>query len=486
MGDALKQKMMGAVAWNTVEKAGQQVLQFLAGIVFARLLAPEDFGVMGIIMIVVALSLVLIESGYGHALIRKATITQDDYTSVYYFNLFTACVLYLLLFVTAPLIAGFFQKIHLVALIRVTSLVVIVNALYLIPYAHLGRALNFKAISRINLIAVAVGAASGVVAAFQNFGVWSLVVQQATFHVLRGVLIMLEVRWKPTGRFRFGIIRGLSGFSLNLLITSLSNVIFNNLFLIILGRSYSKAEAGQFAQGNRLSQTFSYNFQAIFAGIAFALFSQIQLDTPRLARIMGEMIRRAALVTIPIVSVLIAVAQPLIILLWTEKFLPAAFYFQLMSLASLLVPFYIININALNARGKSGVTMAIEFIKKALIILGIILLYKQGIAYMLMAFVAASLLAFPISVWFIRRELQLPFRVQLANILPGILIGIAVGIPAAAINLLQLPIIATLSLQIGGSLLLYALIIRLLFRNYFDQFISYIGKYIPKRFHKSP
>ncbi len=481
MGDTLKQKMISAVAWSTIEKFGQQLLQFLAGMVFARLLVPEDFGVMGIIMIFVALSLILVESGFGQALIRKADVNNSDYSSVFYFNLGTALVVYLVLAAIAPLIALFFHQQQLTLLIRVMSLVIIINAFYLIPYAQLGRALDFKTISRVNLLSITGGALAGLALAFMNAGVWALVVQQSTYHLLKMVLLHLTVKWKPSGRFQFRVIRELWRYSLNILFTALVNVLFNNIFVLILGRSYSKAEAGQYAQGNKLSETFSYTFQSIFAGSTFALFSQLQNDIPRLGRILGEMTRRTALVTIPIVCVLIASATPLITLIWTEKFLPAVMYFQLMSLASLLAPFYVMNINALNARGKSGKTMTIELIKKILIIVGIAFLYRHGIFYMLTAFVAGSLMAYPISVWFVKRELGQSIRSQLVNLLPGIITGISVGSAAAAINFLDYSVFYTLLIQSITAGVLYFIIIRIFFRSLYEKLSSFLKQKISMR-----
>ncbi|OJX91670.1 MAG: hypothetical protein BGP01_02255 [Paludibacter sp. 47-17] len=480
MGDSLKQKMISAVAWSTIEKFGQQVLQFLAGLVFARLLMPEDFGVMGIIMIFVAVSLVLVESGFGQALIRKTDIDSNDYTSVYYFNLATAVAVYLVLFFLAPLIADFFHQDSLVALIRVMSLVIIVNAFYLIPYAQLGRAMDFKTISKVNIIAITGGAVAGITVAFLDFGVWSLVVQQSVYHLLKMMLLHLSVQWQPTGKFSFSIIQNLWDYSLKILFTSLVNVLFNNLFVIILGRSYSKAEAGQFSQGNKLSETFSYTFQSIFAGSTFALFSQLQHDIPRFGRILGEMHRRTALVTIPVVSILIAVASPLITLLWTDKFQPAVIYFQMMSIASVLAPFYTMNLNALNAKGKSGQTMAIELFKKVLIAAGIVLLYRQGIVYMLLAFTIGSLLAYPVSVYFVKKELRLSFRQQIGFLLPGIATAIVTGGAAALIRLLlPLPTVALLAVQGSVAMALYLIIVRLFFRSLFDKFLTFAGNYIP-------
>ncbi|MDD3195008.1 MAG: lipopolysaccharide biosynthesis protein [Paludibacter sp.] len=474
MGDALKQKMVSTITWSTIDRFGQQIIQFLSGLVFARLLLPEDFGTMGIIMIFVAISLILVESGFGQALIRQPEINKGHYTSVYYFNLTTAALLYLVLFFSAPCISDFFRQPQLTALIRVMSLVVIINSSYLIPYVQLSRALDFKQISRINIIAILTGAGLGVIAAFLGAGVWSLIVQQSVNHLLKMVLLRSAVRWKPSGMLEFRVIRELWKFSLNILFTSLVNILFNNLFIIILGRSYPKAEVGQFAQGNKLSETFSYTFQAIFAGSTFALFSQVQNDIPRFGRILGEMIRRTSLVTIPIICVLIASAFPLITVIWTEKFQPAVIYFQLMSLASILTPFYVMNINALNARGKSGKTMAIELIKKLLIVTGIFLLYQQGIVYMLSAYVAGSLLAYPVSVWFVKKELNQPVGQQLLNLLPGIITGILVGTAAALINLLNWPVAATLATQLAGAALLYLVIVRVFFRSMYDNFRTFI------------
>lgn len=476
MGDSLKQKMITTVAWSSIDRFGQQIVQFISGIIFARLLFPEDFGIMGIVMIFVAISMILVESGFGQALIRKTDISDDDYTSVFFFNLGTALVLYLVLFFTAPLISSFFHQQQLTLLIRVLSLVVLINSLYLIPTVTLSRVLNFKTISLVNISAITGGALCGVAAAFAGLGVWALVVQQTIFHLLRLLLMQLQVKWKPTGKFRFSIIREIWKFSLKILFTSLVNVLFNNLFIIILGRSYTKAETGQFSQGNKLSETFSFTFQSIFAGSTYALFSQLQNDIPRFGRILGEIIRRAALITIPVIGVLITVASPLITIIWTDKFLPAVSYFQLMSLASILTPFYVMNINALNVRGKSGKTMAVELIKKVLIVAGIILLYQFGIRYMLLAYVVGSLLAYPVSVWFVKKELNQPILKQLSHLLPGILTAICVtALTAVAAELFTLSPVLTLIVQLTVAAISYWLIIRIFFPDLYFKFRDYLA-----------
>lgn len=478
MGDSLKKKMVSAVAWSTLEKFGQQVLQLLAGMVFARILFPEDFGIMGISMIVVTLSMILVESGFGQALIRKPDVNQDDYTSVFFVNLALAVLLCALLYVSSPFIAAFFHQPQLIPLIRVLSCIILINAFYLIPYAQLGRAMKFKTISGINLISIFTGSVAGIGAALFHMGVWSLVVQQTTFHVLRGLILWIVVRWKPVGRFRFNTIRHLGSFSLQILITSLINVLFNNLFLILLGRTSSKAEAGQFSQGNKLADTFSFTFQSIFAGSTFSLFSQLQNDTERLGRILGEMIRRTSIVTIPIVATLIAMAPSLITLLWTEKFLPAVVYFQWMSLAALFAPFYLMNINALNARGKSRKTMLIEIIKKVMIVTGMVLLYQEGVQLMIVSFTVGSLLAYPVSVWFVARELKMPFLQPFTNIVPGVLTALAIAVPTALIQYFAWSEIATLAMQVLVSVLLYLLIVYFFFRTLFHQFLDFLRRNI--------
>jgi len=429
MSDNLKQKTVSALKWSAIDRFGQQIIQFFIGIILARLLSPDDYGLIGMIMIFAALSFVLVESGFGQALIRKQDATEIDYSSVFYFNIITSVLLYLLLFFCAPYIALYFNQPQLDLLGKVIFTAILFNAFYLVPYARMLKEMNFKSIAKVNLISTILSGTLGVIMAFTNFGVWSLVAQQVTFHFFRMILYQIIVKWRPGLIFSFNVIREFWGFTLPILGTALLNVIFNNLYVFILGKNYQKKDVGFYTQANKLSETFNFSFQQILLGGTFSMFSQIQNDEPRFRRIFREITRKASIISIPAMLVFIAIAQPFIFVLLSAKWLPSASYFQLLCLASLFTPFYGLNITALNARGLSKQTFIIESTKKILILLSVVVSFRYGVISMLWGYAAASFIAYLLSVFYIKHDIQHFIKNQITDLIPAFTIGLLTAIP---------------------------------------------------------
>ncbi|MBP5259238.1 MAG: oligosaccharide flippase family protein [Paludibacteraceae bacterium] len=233
MGDQLKQKMLGALAWSSVDRVAQQAVQFFIGIVLARLLTPADYGLMGIVMIFAALSYVLVESGYSSALVRTQHITAAHTDTVFYTNLAISATLYLIVFCCAPLIGDFFGDVRLVPLTRVTFLAVLFNALYLVPYALAGKEMDYQTITKVNLFATVCSGTIGIVTAFNHCGVWALAIQQIGYHFFRMVGFYYWTAWRPKLQFSAAVLKGYTHFSTHMLGSSLLNVVFNKLYTTV-------------------------------------------------------------------------------------------------------------------------------------------------------------------------------------------------------------------------------------------------------------
>jgi len=479
MGDNLKQKTLSAFTWTTIDRFGQQAVQLIIGIILARLLSPGDYGLMGMVMIFVALSYVLVESGFGQALIRKTEADETDYNSVFYFNIGISLVLYVVLYFLSPAIANFFKQPELILVNRITFLAIIFNAFYLVPYSKLGKILDYKTIAKVNIISVSLSGSLGVVLAFLHYGVWALVVQQVSYHFFRMVFFYLFVRWKPKLIFSFRVIRSFWKFSIHLLNTSILNIIFNYLFVIILGKFYKKSEVGYYTQGNKLSETFNFTFQSILLGSTFSLFSHIQHDEDRFRRIFGELSSKISIITFPIILCLIAAGKPLIEIVWSAKFLPSVPYFRLLCLASLFLPLYTLNISALNARGQSRITFRIEMIKKILILIAIFITFSQGIIPMLWGYAAANIAAYFLSIFYIKTELKHSLKQQIMAFSQSLGWGIILGIMVASLSLLIKPSYFLLPVQITLAAAFYLLIIRFFYRELYEKGMVFLKSHIP-------
>jgi len=312
MGDNLKQKMLSALTWTTVDRFGQQIVQFVIGLILARLLSPTDYGLLGMVMIFAAMSYVLVESGFGQALIRKQDATETDYNTIFYFNIFTSLLLYSVLFFSTPAIAHFFKQPLLIPLGRVVFLAIFFNAFYLVPFTKLVKEMNFKVVAKVNIFSTIVSGIGGVILAFMHYGVWALVTQQVLYQFVRMSTFYIAVKWKPQWLFSFDVIRTFWKFSIHLLGTSILNVIFNNLYVLLLSRFYPIKQVGYYTQANKLSETFNFSFQVVLVGSTYSLFTQIQNDDDRFRRIFRGITQKTSIVTFPIMLVLIAVANPFI------------------------------------------------------------------------------------------------------------------------------------------------------------------------------
>lgn len=475
MGDNLKQKMLGALTWASVDRFGQQAVQIIIGMILARLLTPDDFGLIGLIMIFVALSTVLVDSGFSQALLRKKNADELDYNSVFYFNITVSILVYLILFFLAPHIAIFFNEPQLTKICRVIFIAIFFNALYLIPIAKMLRVLDFKNGAKINLFSVTCSGIIGVILAYNGIGVWALVAQQVLFHFFRMISLHFFVKWRPKLIFSFKVIRDFWTFSMNLLGTSVLNVVFNNMYFLILGKFYTKYEVGYYSQANKLSETINSTFQTVLLGSTFPLLVKIHTEDERFRRIFRELSQKISLITFPIMLGAIAAAKPLIVVLYTTKFLPSVLYFQLICLGSLFIPLYTLIISALNARGQSRSTFRVEFIKKLLIMISILAFFRYGVISLLIGYIISCTIAFIISVFYLKSNLNHFIKHQISDVIGNIAIGLFIAVIVFLLSLVIANLHVLLITQLIVAGIIYIGSVRLFYKDLFDNALNFIS-----------
>lgn len=415
--------MIGTLAWTSIDRFGQQVVQLVIGIALARLLSPDDYSLIALVMIFITLANTLIDGGFGNALVRKQDANELDFNTVFYFNTIVSGILYLVLYFIAPHIASFYDEPKLTLVARVVFLAIIFNAFYLISNVKLAKALNFKTSAFVNISAVFLSGIVGITVALKGFGVWALVSQQLTFPFFRAVIAYCKIDWKPRLMFSFAVIKGFFSYSISLLGTSILNTIFLYIYVLIVGKFFPKQEVGFYYQANKLNESVNFSFQAIL-GNSYHVFVKIQDDTDRFRRVFRELVRNSSVLILPLLLVLIVIADPLIHTMLSAKWAPSIPYFQLLCLASLFNSMYTISISALNARGNSKFTFGIEIFKKVLTLVSIFAFLKYGISWLLVGFALANWMATLASIIVIKRELNHFWRHQLADFLPSLLIGI--------------------------------------------------------------
>lgn len=467
MSDNLKKKMIGALAWSSVDRIGQQTIQFVFSIILARLLSPEDYGLMGMVMIFAAISYVLVEGGFRPALIRSKEINKENANTVFFSNFFVACSLYLILFFSAPYIAIFFGQERLVLLVRIVCLAIIFNSFYLIPFAILSKKMDYKMMARINISATIISGSIGITLALLNYGVWALAIQQVSYHFFRMTTFFIWARWLPSCFFSISIFKEIWSFSRHILASSLLSVVFNNIYTFLIGRFYPISQVGFYTQANKMSDTANFTFQSILDSTSYNLFAQIHNDRPRLQHALEKITHHAALITIPIGAFLIASATPLFYTVLGEKWLFSVIFFQLICTANLLFPTYYINNNALNSIGRSKTTFYIELTKRIIITFSILICFdfttfefRYEINMLLLGYIIAHYFAYLLGVFLIKKHLKIYYKHQLKILLLGICIGICIASCCFASSLFINNIYILFLSNLLSSLIIYILLLR--------------------------
>lgn len=473
--------MINALTWNSVNVFGLQAVQLVIGIILARLLSPEMFGAIGVLFIFIGLGTVFADGGFGQGLIRKQHTDEKDFSTIFYLNLFISAVLYIVLYFTTPAVVSFFsQPTTLVTPARVLFLSIVFSSFYVIHQVKLTKELDYKSIAITNITSVLFSGICAVIAAFCGLGIWALVIQQVFFHLAKSITTPLFSRLKLKGVFSVQTIRGLWKFSIALLGQSTLNVIFYNIYAVLIGRFYPIRQVGYFTQANKYSETVNAATQGILSSSTFPIFSKIQDNTERLRAMVRKLSVSVGLITFPLVSLLIVAARPLIVTLITDKWLLSVPLFQLLVFANIFYPLYLININLLNARGKSKQALNLEIFKKTLIVLSIFVCFRFGIKAMLVGLAVANFLSYGVSMLMIKRSITHYLRHQLLDFLPVLFLSILCAIAVYPIHF----IIVTdwLLLPVVGVVFaaLYLALIRIFYPAYFREGMLKIKKKLSK------
>ena len=337
MSDSLGHKAMKGTVWATVDRIGNMCLQFGVNLVLARLLLPREFGAIGMLEIFIVVSQVLIDGGFAAALIQKKNPTQTDYSTIFYWNIFIAVILYGAIFYVRLLSSEFFNLPLLRNLLRVIGLILITNAFSLIQTNRLRKKLELNKLACANLCAYTISGILAVATAYFGFGVWSLVVLQLGYSTLLAVILWVITGWMPSAVFSRESMRELFGFGGYLLAATLLQEICKNLQGVIIGKRFSATAMGLYSQASKLDRIASYTLPNILVQVMYPVYASVQDDDERLVNMLGLNTRLISSVIFPLMAVLILVAHPLIVCLWGDAWSACAPYFQILCVGGLFI-----------------------------------------------------------------------------------------------------------------------------------------------------
>lgn len=425
----LKSRAISGVFWSFIERFGTLLILFVANVVLARLLTPQDYGLIGMITVFVMLSNVLVDSGLGAALIQKTTPTHIDYSTIFFFNIILSFLLYGLLFIFSGNIADFYSQPLLSPMLKVLGLVVIIDALAAVQNNILVKKLNFRKISLIKISVAIVASIVAIISALSGLGVWSLVIQSLTNSILRSCILWVSSTWTPSWIFSVDSFKSLFGYSSKLLCASMLSEGYRNLQLLIIGRHFPASEVGYFSQAKQLENVPVSSLVAIVNQVTFPVFSELQTKRDSLLRGLRRCFKLLAYINFPLMVFLTIIARPLIHILYSDKWLPVVPYFQWLCMGfGFLLVIHNANLNALKAIGQSGAVLKLEILKKIIGISLIFILLDYGVYGILWALTINSVLEFIFNAYYTGKYLSYGFIKQFEDILPIALMALISGL----------------------------------------------------------
>lgn len=454
MSESLKSKTVKGVGWSFADNIASAGVSFLVGLVLANLLTPEEYGILAIIMIFIAVSNSIIDSGFSSALIRKTDCKPIDYNTTFYFNLGVSIVLYIILYLTAPYIAIFFHEPILNDVTRVISWILIINALAIIPRTMFVKSIDFKTQTKVSLISSILSGIIGIGMALYGMGVWSLVWQQLSRQILNTSFLWFYCSWRPKWEFSLNSFRNLFGFGSKLMLSGLLDTVWREIYYIVIGKFYSSAQLGQYTRAGQFSTIFSSNLTAVIQRVSFPVLSTIQDNPIRLREGYRRIIKISMLVTFSCMLGLAAVAKPMILILIGEKWTPAITYLQIICLSSMLYPLHAINLNILQVKGRSDIFLKLEIIKKMIGVGPILLGIFYGIEPMLWGGVVTSIISYYLNSYYSAQMIQYSTWNQIKDILPTFFIASIVAIIMWSFTFFNLSMWLLIILQICIGIIL--------------------------------
>lgn len=446
--ESLKKQTVRGVGWSFADSMLGQGIMFLVGLVLARLLSPDEYGLIGIITIFITVFNSIVDSGFSNALIRKNDATDKDYNTMFLVNMVVSIVLFGLMFVFAPLIAQFFERPELTALCRVMGVVVIINALSIVQNTILTKRLDFKTKTKASFISSVSSGVIGIVMAYSGYGVWSLVGQQISFRLLNSVCLWIFNRWVPNFIFSIASFKEMWHFGWKLLVSGIIDRTWSEIYQVVIGKCYTPVTLGLYTRASQFSSICSANLTSIIQRVSYPALSKMQDDIVRLKSGYKRVIKTTMLVTFTLMLGLAGCAKSLIIVLIGEKWIGCAPILQIICFSGMQYPLHALNLNILQVQGRSDLFLRLEIIKKCIALIPLLLGVFIGIYYMLVGSVITGFFALYLNAYYSGPYLKYSIWEQVHDIMPSLLMSLSMFAILFAISFLPINPFIMLPLQI--------------------------------------
>lgn len=472
-------KIFSNLIWRFLERSGAQLVSFIVSLVLARILLPEDYGIIALITVFTALLQVFVDSGLGNALIQKKDADDLDFSTVFFANIAFCIILYASMFAAAPAISHFYGDMP-VSYIRVLSLTILISGIKNVQQAYVSRHMMFKKFFFSTLSGTILAGMIGIVMALNGMGVWVLIAQQVINLTVDTIILWITVKWRPYLKFSFHRMRELFSFGWKLLVSSLIDTIYNDLRQLVIGKMYSSADLAYYNKAKQFPNLIIANINTSIDSVLLPAMSNVQDNKEHIKGMTRRSIKTSIYVMAPLMMGMAFAAKPMISLLLTDKWLLCVPYVRIFCITYMFYPVHTANLSAIKAMGRSDLFLKLEIIKKAF---GVVLLLSTmwfGVMAMAYSLLVSSIFGQIVNSWPNRKLLNYGYLEQLKDILPGIGLAVVMGICISFIELFPLPIILIVVIQIIAGALIYITLSAVLHLESFE----YLWKLLKSNFKK--
>lgn len=428
MASELKKKTVKGLAWGSIQNFANHGIQFLLMLFMARLLSPKEYGIIGLTSVFMAIASTFIDSGFTNALIRKKDVTNDDLSTVFIFNMLISIIGFLVIYAISPWAADFYNEPILCPVMRVLALQLIIHAFCAVQNTILTKNIDFKKKAKISVTRNVISGLTGLFFAWRGFGVWALVIQGFTSSIIGTIMLWVTTSWHPSLCFSKKSFKELFGYGSKLLISSLINTTYGQIYPIVIGKFFSAATLGNYSRARHWADLGSKNLTGILQGVTFPVLAKVQDDDKRLENIYRRMIRTSCFIIFPIMIGLSSVAHPLTLFMIGEKWEFSAKLLQIICFSMMWYPIHALNLNLLQVKGRSDLFLHLEIIKK---IIGICILFLSvplGIIAMCYFSVCAQVIYLIINTYYTGKLIHVGFFKQMRDIAPTLLLSMVMWV----------------------------------------------------------
>lgn len=475
MAISIKKKTLLGLLWSSLERLGNRIVTLAFGVVLARLLSPDDYGIIAMPMVFLALASCLIDCGFSSALIRKTEVKEEDLNTAFFFNISIGVLCYITLWFTSPLTADFFHVHILEDVLRIIALTTIIGSLSSVHRMLLTREVEFKTLAKISLVSSVISGIVGIVMAFNGLGIWSLVVQSLVAEAVRTMVIWFNVPWRPRWIWANDSFKYLWGYGSKIMASSLINVISENVFIVVIGKFFAPASLGNFTKANSLASMPSLQATEVLQRVTYPILCKLQGDDEALAINYRKILKLSAFVVFPIMIGLTAAAKPFVSVLLGDQWGGVVIILQLLSLGMMLYPIHAINLNLLQTMGRSDLFLVLEVIKAIMGIVALIIAVPRGILWMATCIPVLSVLSLFVNTIFTGKMINLGLLKQLGDLFPIFLVSTLMGGCIFLFNIFVGNVFVQLTFDIALGSVIYLTFARLLLKSEWNEMIMIFG-----------